>query len=130
MISKNTIYLAAATLSIFLICFTTASLWSSHKVTKMERVVADAKDHAETLERDAATQEQKAAEYKAKIEYMETQLAEISATARRQDEELQMLENNTNTARDNVARARRVRSVTATADQLCTKLEELGHPCE
>lgn len=129
MISKNTIYLAAAAIGIFLVCFTIGSLWSSYKMRERERAVEDAKEHAETVERAAASQERNAAEYKAKIEYLETQLAEISATARRQDEELQMLENDSNTARSDVDRARRVRSVTATADELCKKLEELGHGC-
>jgi chromosome segregation ATPase len=95
----------------------------------MERVVAGAKEHSETVEQAAADKEQKAGEYKAKIEYLERKLAEISATARRQDDELQTLENDTNTARGDVDRARRVRSVAAAADELCKKLEELGHPC-
>ena len=129
MISKNIIYLAAAAAGVLLISMTLASLWSDHRIREMEQAVAAAKEHADAVEHAAADQEQKATEYKAKIEYLENKLAEISATARRQDEELEKLENDSDTARGNVDRARRLRSVAATADELCEKLEELGHPC-
>ena len=129
MIFTKKIYLVIATAGVLTAGLTVGQLWSNHKIGQMERAVMDAKGHAETVQRAAASQEQKAAEYKAKIEYLESRLAEISATARRQDEELQTLENDSNTARGNVDRARRVRSVAATADELCKKLEELGHGC-
>lgn len=129
MISKNMIYLAAAATGIFLICIVTASLWSDHRIEEMERTVAAAKEHAKAVEDVAADKEQKATEYKAKIEYLENKLADISATARRQDEELEKLKTNTADARSDVERSRRVRSVAANADELCAKLEELGHPC-
>lgn len=129
MISKNIIYLAAAAAGVLLISMTLASLWSDHRIREMEQAVAAAKEHADAVEHAAADQEQKATEYKAKIEYLENKLAEISATARRQDEELEKLKTNTADARNDVERARRVRSVAATADELCAKLDSIGHPC-
>jgi uncharacterized coiled-coil protein SlyX len=129
MISKNIIYLTAAAAGVLLISMTVASLWSDHRIKEMERTVAVAKERADAVEHTAADKEQKTAEYKAKIEYLENKLVEISATARRQDEELESLSANTTNARNDVDRARRVRSVAATADELCAKLEELGHPC-
>jgi len=129
MIFTKKVYLVIAVSGVLIAVLTVGQLWSNHKIGEMERAVIDAKEHAETVERAAASQEKKTVEYKAKIEYLENKLAEISVTARRQDEELQTLENDSNTARGNVDRARRVRSVAATADELCEKLEELGHPC-
>ena len=67
--------------------------------------------------------------YRAKIEYLDARLNEIQTIARKQDEELEKLNTSVNSARADIGRARGVRSVTATADELCAKLAELGHPC-
>lgn len=129
MIFTKKMYIFVVAPGILIAGITFGTLWSKHKISEMERGVAAANEHAESVEHNATIQEQKAGEYKAKIEYLEGKLAEISATARRQDDELQTLETVTNTARDDVDRARRVRSVAATRDDLCKKLGELGHPC-
>ena len=129
MIFTKKIYMLIAIAGVLIAGLAAGQLWSNHKIGEMERTAAAAKEHADSTERQAAIQEQRAGEYKAKIEYLEDKLAEVSETARRQDEEIQTFEVNTNTARSDVDRARRVRSVAATADELCKKLEELGHPC-
>lgn len=126
--SKQT-YVLLAIAGVLIAGITARELWSNHKVGEMERALAATKEHAESVERTAAVHEQQAGEYKAKIEYLENKLAEISATARRQNEEIRTLEININAARGDVDRARRVRSVAATADELCKKLEALGHGC-
>jgi len=129
MIFTKKTYVLIAIAGVLIAGITTRELWTDHKLAEMERAVEAAEGRAKSVERNAAIQEQRAGEYKAKVEYLERKLAEISETARRQDEQLQTLEVNTNTARDSVDRARRLRSVTATADELCGKLEELGHGC-
>jgi hypothetical protein len=78
----------------------------------------------------AATRETETAAYKQKIEYLETQLAEIRDLANHQDEELKSITSNTRRARSDVERARRTRAAAATAAELCAKLAEVGHPCD
>jgi uncharacterized protein HemX len=129
MIFTKNIYVLIAVAGVLIAGITVGSLWLNHKVALLERQVATAKEHSDTVEKSAADKEMQSAEYKAKIEYLESKLAEFSAIARRQDEELQKLETNTAAARGDAERARRVRSIATTADQLCGKLEELGHPC-
>jgi len=129
MILKKQIYVSIAIAAVLIAGITAREMWSDHKIGEMERFAAAAKERAESAERDAAIAEQQAGEYRAKIEYLENKVAEISATARRQDEQIRTLEINTNTARGDVDHARRVRSVATTADELCKQLEELGHGC-
>jgi predicted trehalose synthase len=105
-------------------------LLSNHKISRLERAVATAKALANEKESHAIAKEIEAAEYKQKIEYLETQLAEIGGLARKQDEELEKLNVISHGARGDVERARRTRSVAATAEQLCQKLAEVGHPCD
>ena len=63
-------------------------LWSNYKISKLERRVEDAKVLANAKESQARAKEIQAAEYKQKIEYLETQLAEIGGLAEKdQDEE-------------------------------------------
>jgi chromosome segregation ATPase len=127
--TKRMSILISAAVGLLIAGITAGSLWSNHKVASLERQVMTAKEHSDLVEKSAADKEMQSTEYKAKIEYLEGKLAEFSATARRQDEELQKLETNTAAARDDVERARRVRSIAATADELCGKLQELGHAC-
>ena len=108
----------------------TASAWSNHKIAKLERSVEAAKQNAELIDNGSRELEQNAAEYKHKIEYLETSLSEIETIARKQDEKLKELANDTNIARDGVRRARAVRAIDSTNAELCIKLAELGHPCE
>jgi len=123
------IYLAGAG-AIALVIFVAAGLWSNHKIAVLEREVESAKTLAAEKQTAADNLEQQANQYRAKTEYLEQQLANLQATAKKQDEELESLSKTTNSARGDVDRARRVRSVATTADQLCSKLADLGHTCQ
>ena len=105
-------------------------LWSNHKIASFERETENANKLAVEKQSAADEKERQAAEYKAKNEYLEQKLAEVQNAARKQDEELEKLSNNVDSARSRVERARRVRSVAATADELCAKLADLGHACQ
>ena len=102
---------------------------SDARVARLEGEVAAAKSRAEILERAARQRELDAAAYKQKTEYLEKGLAEIQAIARRQDEELEIISSDVDSARGGYERAKRVRSIAATADELCAKLAEVGHGC-
>ena len=106
-----------------------AWMYSDAKMRQIERVVDAAKREARVSEEAASTAERSAGEYKKKIEYLETELAAIGQIARRQDEELEKISGDVSAARSNVERARGVRAINATADELCAKLAELGHGC-
>lgn len=131
MTNQIKIYLAAAALILAVILG--GSVWSHFRAVRLERKVADARQQAEAASQTAAKRELEAAEYKQKIEYLESRLAEIQTIAKKQDEELEKLNFNSGRARADVERARRVRSVTATANELCAKLAEVGYqvrtPC-
>lgn len=123
------IYIAAAITVIFTITLVIYT-WSSHQIAQLESAVAAAKTEADKKEQTAAAKEIEAAEYKRKIDYLETKLTEITQLSRKQDEELQTLNNTSRNARSDVDRSRRTRSITTTAAELCQKLAELGHACE
>ena len=106
------------------------TMWSNHKIARLEREAGDAKAIAVEKQSIADDREKQAAEYKAKTEYLEQQIAEINAIATKQNEELEKLSKTTDSARRDVERTRNIRSVAATADQLCAKLADLGHPCD
>ena len=125
---KTKIYLVAAALLVAVFLLSTA--WSNFRNARLEKEIAAAKQMAETSEKTAADAERKVGEYKAKIEYLEKDLAEIQQIARRQDEELEKLTADTSAARDRVRDARGIRAVATTAAELCKKLAEIGHPCE
>lgn len=120
---------AAAAAACIFVGITATWVWSNYKIGKLERVVESAKADANEKAAAANALEKQAAIYAAKTEYLEQKLAEIQAIARKQDEELEKLNISTNAARGRMERARRVRTVAATADELCGKLEEIGHPC-
>ncbi len=107
-----------------------ASLVSSVKIRSLERSVESAKQQAKTSEEAAAAAEIRAAEYKEKTEYLEKQIAENQAMARRIDEELEKIGGDVGAARRNVSNARGKRGASANVDELCRKLGELGYPCE
>ena len=123
------IYTPAAVITFLILAGVTSWLWSNHKVAELERDVENAKAAAFTKENIADEKERQAAEYKAKTEYLEKQIADIRAIAKQQDEELQKLSADTNNARANVRRTRGISSAATTAKDLCAKLAELGHPC-
>ena len=122
------IYLTAAA-AVVGISILIGAIWSDHKIAVLEHEVESAKSLAAEKQTAADQLEQQANQYKAKNEYLEQQLADLRATAKKQDEELGSLSKTTNSARADVDRARRVRSVSPTADQLCAKLAEINHPC-
>ena len=126
----TTHYIIAAAAALIIATVTAIQLWSNHKIAALEREAGDAKAIAIEKQSLADQRELEAAEYKAKTEYLEQQIAEINAIATKQNEELEKLSKTTDSARRDVERARNIRSVAATADQLCAKLADLGHPCE
>lgn len=106
------------------------SLWSNADVNKAERRAETQKAAAENAEDAAAEIEKKQNEQKAKIEYLEGEIETLRNEARRKDEELKRLGVDVRVARDRVERAKRTRTIDADADELCRKLESLGHGCE
>jgi uncharacterized membrane protein YqiK len=82
------------------------------------------------MEQQSQVAEAKAGEYVKKIEYLEGELAAIGQIARRQDEELKAISGDVGTARRDVERARRIRAIDTTTDELCARLAALGHACE
>ena len=125
-----TTYLIAGVAAVFAISLWIGSVWSNHKITVLEREIEAARSAAAEKQSAADEKERQAAEYKAKNEYLEQQIAEVQAIAKKQDEELETLSKTVDSARGNVERARHIRSVATTADELCAKLAELTHPCQ
>ena len=107
-----------------------SSLVSRLEIRRLENQVEKAKAAAATVEKAAAESEMKAAQFKEKIDHLEANLREIRLIAKQQDEELQKISADTRAAGGRMLDARRVRSIQTTADELCRKLSELGHPCE
>ena len=128
---QTKIYLGAGVAIVLIVLTMSVSMWmTNHRITQAERAASAAKQAAAEKEKLAAEKETEAAGYKEKSEYLEKQVAEIEATARKQDEEIERTKNNTAAARSRVDRARSVRSVDTNADELCGKLAEVGHGCE
>jgi predicted RNase H-like nuclease (RuvC/YqgF family) len=123
-------YIIVAAITLLVIGIIAGQLWSDHKIRLLEETINSAKADAATKQ-DAAVQAEKAAEiYKQKIEYLEQELSEIRSLATKQDEELQKLATNTGDARRDVERARRIRAIATTTEELCRKLAEVGHACD
>jgi len=128
---QTKIYLGAGVAIVLIVLTMSVSMWmTNHRITQAERAASAAKQAAAEKEKVAAEKETEAAAYKEKSEYLEKQVAEIQAMARKQDEEIERTKTNTAAARSRVDRARGVRSVDTTADELCGKLAEVGHGCE
>jgi uncharacterized protein HemX len=122
-------YLAAAA-AVLIIIAIGGHLWSNHTIGLLEREAETAKAKAVTQQEAAAAAEHSAAEYRQKIEYLESTLAELTQLAKRQDEELEKLDVNTSGARGDVRHARGVPSIAVTNEELCRKLADVGHPCD
>ena len=127
---QTKVYLAAGVAAFVIVIVGVGAIWSNHKIAQAERAVETAKTAADEKEKLAAAKETEAAAFREKNEYLETKIAEIQAIARKQDDEIEKFKSNTAGARSDVDRARGVRSIAATADELCTKLAEVGHPCQ
>ncbi len=123
-------YIAIAALALLTIGIIGGQVWSEHKIGRLESAVEAAKQAAVDSQRIADDKETEANIYKAKIDYLEQQIADFQMTARRQDEKLKTQTTNTARARADVERARNVRPVDTNAAELCAKLAGLGHPCE
>lgn len=124
---KKLILAAAAAV---IVGFAIASTISDLRLRSLEREIETAKQRAEAKEAAAVLSETKAAEYKQKVEYLESEIAGIGRLARRQDEELEKVNVDIGGARRDVERAKRIRPIGTTAAELCRKLAELGHPCD
>jgi len=126
---RTKIYICVSLAALIAGCILMGSAWSGRRIARLEAAVDSAKAEAERSERSAISKEKESMAYREKIEYLENQLSEIQTIARKQDEELRILNVNSRDARGDVERARRTRTVAANANELCTKLAELGHPC-
>ena len=127
---RQEIYAIAGVAFIVLSILSAISLWSGHKISVAEKNVDEARRVSDEAKKRAATLETAAAEYDAKIRYLEQQLSAMAPIARKQDEELQKLNVDINSRRADVERARSIRSIAANAEELCRRLAELGHGCE
>ncbi|MFN2502148.1 MAG: hypothetical protein ABR530_09065 [Pyrinomonadaceae bacterium] len=125
---KPYIYIVAAAL-IVIASVAGITAWSNHKIVTLERTVEDAEKQAQISTRKAFDAERATAQYRQKIDYLEQQFTEIQKLARKQDEQMDKLIDNSGRARSDVERARGIRSIDATAAELCEKLADLGHGC-
>ena len=116
--------------AVLLLMMAIGSMWSNHRIAKLEREAGDAKAVATEKQSIADQREKQAAEYKAKAEYLEQQIAALNDAAAKQDENLKQISINVDNARANVRRTRDARSTAVTLAELCTKLAELNHPCQ
>ena len=124
------IYIGGAIAAVVMIGILGGWVWSGYKTAKLEHAVDAARTEADAKTKAADEIERRSAEFAAKTAYLEQKFAEIQAIARKQDEELEKLKTNTADARNAVERARSVRSIASTADELCQRLAEVGHGCQ
>ena len=122
------VYIALAVAVVVLIAG--FSIWTELKTRHLENAVQKARDEAALSGSKAAASEMAAAEYKRKNEYLEEQLSTLRLIAVKQDEELKKLNTETSAARGRVRDARAVRAIESTTAELCSRLADLGHPCE
>lgn len=127
---QNKIYIGFGIAAILILGILGGNAWSNHKIANLESIVETAKREADNIQQTANKKELEAAEYKMKIEYLTRQISEIQLIARKQDEELEKFNRNSARARGDAMGARRIRSIAATATELCAKLAEIGHGCE
>ena len=104
-------------------------IFSEVRIRRLEGSVEKAEQQARVSEESAVAAEAAAGEYRKKVEYLEAEIAGIGEIARRQDAELEQIGSDVGVARRDVERARSVRAIDATADELCAKLAKLGHGC-
>jgi len=113
-----------------LIVIAAVSLRSTLDVRQAERSVEAQKATADKAEDAADELEKKQNEQRAKIEYLEKELETLRKETRRDDEELEKDSAGVRNARDRVERAKRIRAIDKSVDELCRRLESLGHGCE
>ena len=122
--------LITAAAGIIIVGLALTTLVSNYKLMALERRADIAKQYADAMEKQNQLAEAKAGEYVKKIEYLEGELTAIASVARRQDEELKAISGDVGTARGDVERARRLRTIDTTTDELCARLADLGHACD
>lgn len=127
---NNKVYIAVTAAILLVVGIIGGQMWSDQKIGRLEAAIETAKQAAAASEQNASEKEREANIYKAKIEYLERQIAELQISARRQDEKIRTQTTNTARARADVERARGVRSIDTNAAELCAKLAGLGHPCQ
>ena len=127
MTTQTKLIIAAAGIIMLGLALTT--LVSNYKLNAIENRVSQAQQHADAMEKQSQIAEAKAGEYVTKIEYLEGELTAIASVARRQDEELKTISGDLGNARRDVERARTIRTIDTTTDELCARLANLGHPC-
>lgn len=81
---QTKIYIAVA--AAFLAVIFGNAAWSHIQVSRLEKKVWDARVTADKANAEAARRELEAAEYKKKIEYLESRVAGIQTIVRRQDD--------------------------------------------
>lgn len=126
--TKLKLIIAAA--AILVLSSAAVSIVSNTRVRSLEREIGSATAKAIEMEDAATAAELAAAGYKRKIEFLESEIAAIGDIARRQDEELEKMGSDVGSARLDLERERLKRTVGRTADELCERLAELGHPCD
>jgi|GEM_PF-7022588 len=128
--SKQIITVIAIAVFIVCVAISAGSALSFLRIRALEKDVAAAKERADAFETKADQKEKEAAKYQEKITYLESNLVEIQNLARKQDDEITRLNFTVAGSRTDVDRARSVRSIASTADELCDRLKETGHPCD
>lgn len=113
-----------------LIAIAAVSLRSTVDTKSDEQRVETQKAAAEEAEAAADELEKTQNEQRAKIEYLEEELETLRERTRRKDEELKRNDVVFRDARDRVERAKRTRSIEKGIDELCRRLDDLGHGCE
>jgi len=129
MTTQHKIYIALGLAGVLAIGIVGGSMWSDHRIRKLENAVDAAEHKANDSRQKSDALEQAAGEYKAKIDYLETQLAQVRAEGKKQDEKLQQTHIDTRNARGRVDTARGVRTRPTSVDELCRNLAEVEHPC-
>ena len=109
--------------------FVIAAICTERTLRGARDAIEAARTAAEISDEKATAAETKAAENREKIIYLEGLLSQADEIKRRQNDELKKQKSVTRVARGRVDRAKRVRSVDTTDDELCEKLRALGHGC-
>ena len=126
----STYLIAAGARALIIATMFGISLWANHKIGSLERDVEQAKDVAAEKQSVAEQLELRSTDYKAKTEYLEQQIAELAQYGKRNKMTNYKLFLKISLLLVLMSSARRIRTVAATTEELCTKLAELGHPCE
>src|SRR5689334_11765828 len=97
--TRQQIYIAVGVATLIAAAMLGTSLWSTHRMNRLEHQISAARQVADTMTQQADESEKAAGVYKAKIEYLETQLVEINNLVKEQDEKIQKLDIETRNAR-------------------------------